>query len=97
MCSSSSLASLSAQVSPVFSFIAPLSWPISLAAPISLAVYVLAFAIMAYLVVKKPEALSALSDHGHTGEDGIVAEDLVRAHPHTRTPSVKPDVALEAG
>ncbi len=82
---------------PVFSFIAPLSWPISLAAPISLGIYVLAFVIMAYLVVKKPEALRALSDHGHTGEDGIVAEDLVRAHPHTRTPLVKSDVALEAG
>ncbi len=84
---------------PVFSFVAPLSWPISLAAPISLAVYVLAFAIMAYLLVKKPEALKALSDHGHTGEDAIAADDLVHAHhhPHPHVAVVEPDVALGAG
>jgi hypothetical protein len=58
----------------VFSFVSPLSWPISLAAPIALGVYVLAFAIMAYLLVKKHEALRALSDHGHTGEDAITTD-----------------------
>jgi amino acid transporter len=82
----------------VFDFVAPLSWPISLAAPISLAVYLLAFAIMGYLLVKKPEALKALSDHGHTGEDAIAREDLVHAHPHPHAaaPSVAPKAALEA-
>lgn len=79
----------------VFSFVAPLSWPISLAAPISLAVYLLAFAIMVHLVIKKPEALQALSDHGHTGEDAIAPEDLVHAHPHPQAPSMKADSALE--
>ncbi|WP_099024688.1 APC family permease [Mycolicibacterium palauense] len=81
----------------VFSFVAPLSWPINLAAPISLGVYLLAFAIMGYLLVKKPEALKALSDHGHTGEDAIARQDLVHAHPHPHAARVEPDAALEAG
>ncbi|AQT79512.1 hypothetical protein B1R94_09870 [Mycolicibacterium litorale] len=82
---------------PAFSFVAPLSWPINLAAPISLAVYAFAFAIMVYLIVKKPEALKALSDHGHTGEDAIAGADLVHAHPHLHVPSVERGTALEAG
>lgn len=82
----------------VFSFVAPLSWPINLAAPISLAVYLVAFAIMAYLMVKKPEALTALSDHGHTGEDAIAVEDLVHARAHAPSlPSLRGEVVMEAG
>ncbi|WP_197383467.1 APC family permease [Mycolicibacterium mengxianglii] len=80
----------------VFSFVPELSWPINLAAPISLGVYLLGFVIMAYLMVKKPDALRALSDHGHSGEDAIAVEDLAHAHPHDHTPSVKPNAAVEA-
>lgn len=81
----------------VFSFVGPLSWPINLAAPISLAVYLVAFAIMGYLIVKRPQALEALSDHGHTGEDAISAEDLAHAHPHAHGPSVNVNAAAEVG
>ncbi|MET0701503.1 MAG: APC family permease [Mycobacterium sp.] len=76
----------------VFSFVSPLSWPISLAAPIALGVYVLAFVIMAYLLVKKPEALRALSDHGHTGEDALAKDDLAHVHPHPEGPTEKPAI-----
>lgn len=81
----------------VFSFVAPLSWPISLAAPISLGVYVLGFAIMVYLLIKKPQALEALSDHSHTGEDALsVAHDSV--YEPAKKMVVQPDAAaLEAG
>lgn len=78
----------------VFSFVAPLSWPINLAAPISLGVYLLGFAIMVYLLIKKPQALRALSDHTHTGEDAIAPGDLEHAH-HQKSTTTAAKPALE--
>jgi amino acid transporter len=71
---------------PSFSFVGRLVWPVNLAGPIALSVYLLGFVIMGYLLVKKPEALKALSDHDHTAEDAISAEDSIHAHagqPHS--------------
>ena len=80
----------------VFSFVSPLSWPINLAAPIALGVYLLGFAIMAYLLVRKPDSLRALSDHSHTGEDAIATEDLARSDLHPHAPSAEAKPALGA-
>lgn len=43
-------------------------------------------------LIKKPEALKALSDHSHTGEDAIAEDDVPHAQ-HQKASSVASDAS----